>query len=436
MGSEIYGKVGMGGGARVHSMGRGMDEIEFSDDEQALLQEPIYNGSQRSYMEQKGWDVFRVLPPEQDSSSEVSKKWLGITVKILKILAYIFTFLVVLVCGVVTKGTTFFMTSQLSLGRKLDYCNHELGRQYEYVATISTEERVAWTWCLFFAFLVPEMGTLIRSGRICIFKSHRKSSLSDFLVVWVFESMYIVGLALLIFVVLPELDVVKGAMLTNCMAFIPGVFGMLSRHQKESRRYLKVFIDILAIICQATGFFVWPMVETQKGNSTAWVIPISIFLISAGWWENYVDRRSPLAPMRSLGKIKDRLKKTRYFVYSFISMWKMALFFSCMLLFLHLNGTPIGPLFSSFRDGFAIHKYNVTRVLNQNPDTFPDIAGLEKLEEIIQLDSWYHVHIHVLMIQIFSAYLAYIFGKFACKICIQGFSFAFPVNLTDRKSVV
>ena len=63
------------------------------------------------------------------------------------------------------------------------------------------------------------------------------------------------------------------------------------------------------------------------------------------------------------------------------------------------------------------------------------------------------------MIQIFSAYLAYIFGKFACKICIQGmnnfillltlkwknnllfnlhwilfffigFSFAFPVNLT------
>ncbi len=39
----------------------------------------------------------------------------------------------------------------------------------------------------------------------------------------------------------------------------------------------------------------------------------------------------------------------------------------------------------SFRDGFAIHKYNVTRVPNQNPDTFPDIAGLEKLEEIIQV---------------------------------------------------
>ena len=27
----------------------------------------VFYFSQRSYMEQKGWDVFRVLPPEQDS---------------------------------------------------------------------------------------------------------------------------------------------------------------------------------------------------------------------------------------------------------------------------------------------------------------------------------------------------------------------------------
>ena len=68
-------------------------------------------------------------------------------------------------------------------------------------------------------------GTLIRSGRICIFKSCRRSSFSDLLVVWVFESMHVIGLALLVFVVLPELDVVKGAMLTNSLAFIPAVLG-------------------------------------------------------------------------------------------------------------------------------------------------------------------------------------------------------------------
>ena len=36
-------------------------------------------------METKGWDVFRSLPPETDSSSEAVDKWLGTTVKILKV---------------------------------------------------------------------------------------------------------------------------------------------------------------------------------------------------------------------------------------------------------------------------------------------------------------------------------------------------------------
>jgi chitin synthase len=58
-------------------------------------------------------------------------------------------------------------------------------------------------------------------------------------VVWVFESMHVVGLALLVFVVLPELDVVKGAMLTNCLCFIPAVLGMYRRvHYSSSFDFL------------------------------------------------------------------------------------------------------------------------------------------------------------------------------------------------------
>ena len=39
--------------------------------------------------------------------------------------------------------------------------------------------------------------------------------------------MHTIGLALFVFVVLPELDVVKGAMITNCVAFIPAVLGKI-----------------------------------------------------------------------------------------------------------------------------------------------------------------------------------------------------------------
>ena len=134
--------------------------------------------------------------------------------------------------------------------------------------------------------------------------------------------------------------------------------------------------------------------------------------------------------MRQLGRIKERLKKTRYFVYSFISIWKITLFFATMLLFLHLNGVAISPMFSDFAEGFSTHKINVTRVLPHSNQPLLDIPGGGKLQEVVGITSWDMTPFKVLLIQIASAYLAYIFGKFACKICIQGFSFAFPVNLT------
>ena len=140
------------------------------------------------------------------------------------------------------------MTSQIRPHKKILHCNKDLERDKQYVAEISSPEQVAWIWCIATAFLIPELGkpsfgrvlnsfkyqiqvlmtfpgTLFRSSRICIFKSARRCTFSDFLVVLLFEAMHVVGLALLFYVVLPELDVVKGAMLTNCVAFIPAVFG-------------------------------------------------------------------------------------------------------------------------------------------------------------------------------------------------------------------
>jgi chitin synthase len=58
---------------------------------------------------------------------------------------------------------------------------------------------------------------------ICFFKSckGRRPSLFDFLFVLFMETLFVFDLVLLIYVVLPNLDVVKGAMLTNCLCSIP-----------------------------------------------------------------------------------------------------------------------------------------------------------------------------------------------------------------------
>ena len=59
-----------------------------------------------------------------------------------------------------------------------------------------------------------------------LFQNCARSKLKDFVVVTIFETFHAVGVGLFIFVVLPDLDVVKGAMICNCVALGPGMFGM------------------------------------------------------------------------------------------------------------------------------------------------------------------------------------------------------------------
>ena len=105
------------------------------------------------------------------------------------------------------------------------------------------------------------------------------------------------------------------------------------------------------------------------------------------------------------------------------------------MLFLHLNGVKVGNLFSQFGTAFAAHPINVTQINHFGGTGFdgvlPDIpGGANFLREIIEIRSHSYTPIYVLLNHVIASYLAYIIGKFACKIVIQGFSFAFPVTLT------
>lgn len=80
--------------------------------------------------EAKLWDVFRNPPPQLSSASMANKKRLGTATKILKMVVYLVTFVTVLGCGVLIKGTTLFMTSQIKKGKEVVYCNKGLGKLF------------------------------------------------------------------------------------------------------------------------------------------------------------------------------------------------------------------------------------------------------------------------------------------------------------------
>ncbi|XP_011866715.1 PREDICTED: uncharacterized protein LOC105561386 isoform X3 [Vollenhovia emeryi] len=409
---------------------------DFSDGESTPLTQD-YAGSQRTIVETKGWDVFRNPPMKTDSysSSTANQKCMERMVQVIKVFVYLFVFVIVLGSGVVAKGTILFMTSQLRQDRKILYCNRQLDRENQYIVTLPEEERIAWIWCIIIAFAVPEFGTLVRSIRMCIFKSWKKPQSAHFLVVSIMETFHVVGLALMFLAVLPELDVVKGAMLTNCVCFVPGLLGLLSRNKSkdESKRFVLVLVDLAALAAQATSFILWPFLDSSRRS--LWLIPVALLLVSCGWWENYVSTQSRIGLIRSLGRVKKEMRLTRYFTYMLVSVWKIVAFFVSSVLILHLKGDNVGHLFTMFSSAFGDHRITVTSIKSITGGSLPDLSEIltGDITEVINAD--FNTPIYVLLLQIAGAYFAYVFGKFACKILIQGFSYAFPVNLTIPVSI-
>ena len=193
--------------------------------------------------------MFRDPPLKIESGSMENQACLNLSVKILRVLAYLITFVIVLGGGVIAKGAVLFMTAQLRRDRKLQYCNkdlvslptmephpfpisfapsHSQGRDKTFISTLPEEERVAWMWALLIVFSIPEFGAFIRAARICFFKSWKPPSKSHFLLIFLMETFHTLGVALLMFVVLPELDSVKAAMVTNCLCCIPGKFDLVA----------------------------------------------------------------------------------------------------------------------------------------------------------------------------------------------------------------
>ncbi|KAL7298109.1 hypothetical protein TKK_0009113 [Trichogramma kaykai] len=419
--NQQNGSVPGGGGA-----GPGDD---FSDDDSTPLTQD-YGGSQRTVVETKGWDVFRDPPPRIDSGSMANQRCLEITVQITKVLVYLLVFVVVLGSGVIAKGTVLFMTSQLKAERTVVYCNRQLGRDRQFVVKLPEEERIAWIWCIIIAFTVPELGTLIRSLRMCFFKSWKKPMSSHFLLVFVMETFHVLGLALMFFAILPDLDAVKGAMLANCVCFVPGLLALMSRNKDkdESRRFVLVLVDLAALAAQATGFVVWPLLDSK--SPSLWLIPPALVLISCRWWENYVSDKSPIGLIKSLHRVKRDLIQTRYFTYIFISLWKILAFAITGMVVLYCRGENVSHLFTLVGQAFGDHKIVVQAVRTTAGGSLPDLIEIMPDGDVEIVSADFRAPHYVLLLAILSGYFMYIFGKFACKILIQGFSYAFPVNLT------
>lgn len=108
----------------------------------------------------------------------------------------------------------------------------------------------------------------------------------------------------------------------------------------------------------------------------------------------------------------------------------MLLFLMCILCSIWMDGDEPAMFFQLFSEGFGPHNIVVEEIQIQSGGTMiPDLANATLTGDSVEVAAAHNSAFYLILIQLFSAYFCYIFGKFASKILIQGFSYAFPINL-------
>ena len=189
--------------------------------------------------------------------------------------------------------------------------------------------------CILFVFCTPQIFALVRAFRIFCMRKVSWAPWTYLVIVFAMETLHTSGLALLFFTVLPDLDTVRAIMLTNAVLLVPGVLSIFRPKSSVKWRKLTVIgIDVLAVIMQLVGLILWPVLNENWDNwylENSWALPISLFLVSFGWWESFVDENSFNPVSKYLWRVKINMieEGTRYHFMPKNSVLLMINFFSC-----------------------------------------------------------------------------------------------------------
>lgn len=135
------------------------------------------------------WDAFMSVPSEDDDET-LDSQWIETFLKILKLITYIITFIIVLSSAVVSRSIVLLMVSMIKVNKTVPVCNEDFeslknirDQKYAAIFHFDSEERIAWIWSLLFVLISPEVLTFLRSARICLFKNIKRPKMSTFFIV-------------------------------------------------------------------------------------------------------------------------------------------------------------------------------------------------------------------------------------------------------------
>ncbi|KAL6424393.1 hypothetical protein ACFW04_009877 [Cataglyphis niger] len=369
------------------------------------------------------WDMFKSFPSQIESGSLQSNWCFEITILFLKVLIYGLLFIVVLCSGIMAKTAVLFATSQLRKNQSISidieslrYCNvsEEFLEGHRFSIKHTEGDRLKWTWCLIFIFLVPECIGILNTLWHHLFKRKpRMPKIRNIILMILIDTLHTIGLVLLTFVILPEMEAVQGAAIFCCLCFIPGLLNLFSLNEENRNlstnisRLFKIF-DVLALMAQISGMFLWP-IEHNFNKTSTWIFPIALVLCSIRWWSNFVSFHNNVGLARFLFSVKEDLQPGQHIIQGYVSLWRI---------FIFINGALV---------------VNVCEGLNASSFFSPTFKNISQKENFLTADSF--MPLYVFATQAICAMIMYQACKFAYRTHMYQFGFAFPTNLASLGTI-
>ena len=331
----------------------------------------------------------------------------------MKVVTLVIVFLLTLGAAVASRGATFFMVSQLS-GKTLNICNwnwnNPMRAQGGSQVSNTPMEKVAWLWCIFFAFAIPEVLHYLKSlnaylsqniGMIgFLSKFLHRQFMASFLFVLILEAGHVLGTGILFFHTLPRLDSMTAIMMTSGGCLLPGLLKTI--RDFRTRAWIQGSLSVLAVVVLVVAMVLFS-VMVEDDQTDVWLTPLALVLTSLGWWQSYAGARS----FHWLHKIKMTVnEKDSCFINMTLALWKILLFFGCLSVIPYLNGTVLAykDIFTNFSLSFDVDEHHLMD---------PAHTGFVRSRRYTRFTEtpWF-----VLIIQLSTTLFAYNCGRFACKL--------------------
>ncbi|KAH9369652.1 hypothetical protein HPB48_007619 [Haemaphysalis longicornis] len=283
----------------------------------------------------------------------------------------------------------------------------------DHVTGTHNTERISWIWAILFSMLVPEMLAFIRARWTSMHQAIRVPQPRTFFMVFVVESLHVIGVCLLVIRVLPVLDAQRAVMVSSCVAVVPALLASLSHRGGTSPR--NTALDCLTVLAQCSGLVLWSV-----GDGGASTLAAALLLTSCAWWECFADENAPIFRLVKLAPLKRDLERCQLFMSTVLPFWRMLLMFSTTLTLATNSLASVQELFSNFPKAFQWDGYETcdTRAFfhEAGTDYGPCGTGLPPIA--------------VAAVHVCASYVAYRACVFACRVKMQSFSMSLPLTIS------